>query len=213
MSQIAHDMVLNDTLSETELAGSLMTMNGMKLLQLAGDTGGIELTKSGFFNRKCVVWAAEVFQWPEYQPAHLYRLNKVLNEQDFPPLTVMHDLLVLSQLLRYRKGFAMLTPTGKAMLASFGKLQALLFETYFTRYDFGSAERFPKYIEHDDFRHFFGIVANRLGDWVTLSDFANWCLPIALIPRPPSSIPFCRFLQQRASTFFFARLPAARQNG
>ena len=182
MSQIAHDMLLNDNFSATDFAGSLMTMNGMKLLQHVAETGGIELTKSGFFNRKCVVWASEEFQWPEYEPAQLCRLNKVLNERDFPPLNAMHDLMVLGQMLRYRKGFAMLTPVGKAMLGSFGKLQALLFETYFTIYNVGSDERLPKYIEHDDFRHCFGVVANRLGEWVTLNDFAHWCLPIALIP-------------------------------
>lgn len=182
MSQIAHDILVTDTLSDAELAGSPMSMNGMKLLKHVAETGGIELTKSGFFNRKCVIWAAEEFQWPEYELAQLYRLNKVLNEQDFPPLTVMHDLMVLGRIIRHRKGFAVLTPAGKAMLGNFGVLEAQLFETYFTTYDFGSDERFPNYIEHDDFRHFFGVVANRLGGWVTLSDFAHWCLPIALIP-------------------------------
>ena len=152
-SQVAHDMLVNDNLSGAELAGSPLTMNGMKLLQLAGKKDGIELTKSGFFNRKCVVWAAQEFQWPEYQPAQLYSLNKLLNEQDFPPLTVMHDLMVLGSLIRHRKGYAVLTPSGKAMLNSYGKLQALLFETYFTTYDLGSGARLSKYIERDDFRH------------------------------------------------------------
>jgi hypothetical protein len=73
MSQIAPNMLLNDALSEAELAGGPMTINGMKLLQPAGEAEGIELTKSGFFNRKCVVWAAEEFQWPEYEPEQLYR--------------------------------------------------------------------------------------------------------------------------------------------
>ena len=175
-------MLLNDAVSEQELAGSPMTINGMKLLQLASETGGIDLTKSGFFNRKCVVWAAEEFQWPEFEPAQLYRLNKVLNEQDFWPLSVMHDLMVLGRLMRHRKDKATLTPSAKAMLRDFGKLQALLFETYFTSYDFGANQRFPSYIEQYDFRHSFGVVANRLGHWVTLSEFAHMCLPVPLIP-------------------------------
>ena len=182
MSHIADDMLLNETLSETELVASPMTTNGMKLLKLAGDTGCIDLTKSGFFNRKCVVWAAEEFQWPAYEPSELYRMNKVLNEQDFPPLSVMHDLMTMGQLMRHRKGKATLTPAGREMLGHSGKLQALLFETYFTRYDFGSNNRFPSIIEHDDYPHFFGVVANRLDDWTTLSDFAHWCLPVPLIP-------------------------------
>ena len=182
MSQIAHDMLLNDNFSATDLAGSPMTINGMKLLKHVAETGGIELTKSGFFNRKCVVWAAEEFQWPNYQPTQIYRLNKVLNEQDFPPLSVMHDLMLLGRLIKHRKGRAILTSVGKTMLGNYGQLQALLFETYFTRYDFGADARFPSYIEHGDYRHFLGVIANRVGDWVTLRDFAHWCLPIPLIP-------------------------------
>ena len=181
MSQIS-DMLLNDALSEAELAGSPIAINGMKLLQLAGETGGIDLTKSGFFNRKCVVWAAEDFQWPGYEPGQLYRLYKVLNEQDFWPFSVMHDLMVLGQLMRHRKGKAVLTSAGKAMLGKYGKLQTLLFETYFTRYDFSANERFPSYVKHDDYGHFFRVAANRLDDWVTLVDFAHWCLPVPLIP-------------------------------
>ena len=182
LSQITHDIMLNNMLGEAELDGSPMTTNGMKLLQHVAETGGIELTKSGFFNRKCVVWAAEEFQWSGYEPAQIYRLNKVLNEQDFPPLSVMHELMLLGRLIRHRKGRAILTSAGKTMLGNFGQLQALLFETYFTSYDFGADARFPSYIEHDDYRHFLGVVANRLGDWATLVDFANWCLPVPLIP-------------------------------
>jgi hypothetical protein len=199
MSRIADDVLLNDTLSEVELAESPMTINGMKLLKVAGDTDGIDLTKSGFFNRKSVVWAAEEFQWPGYEPSEVYRMNKVLNEQDFPPLNVMHDLMMLGQLVRHRKGNAPLTAAGKAMLGHFGKLQVLLFETYFTRYDIGSNNRFPSTIKHDDYRHFFGVVANRLGDWTTLSDFAHWCLPVPLIPSTRGRPEFEACLHMRAN--------------
>jgi hypothetical protein len=199
MSRIADDTLLNDSLSEAELAGSAMTINGMKLLKFVGDTGGIDLTKSGFFNRKCVVWAAEEFQWPEYEPSELYRMNKVLNEQDFPPLSVMHNLMVLGQLMRQRKGKATLIPAGKSMLGHFGKLQALLFETYFTRYHFGNDERFSSFIEHNDYRHFFGVVAIHLGDWTTLSDFAHWCLPVPLIPSTRGRPEFEACLHMRAN--------------
>lgn len=46
--------------------------------------GGIQITKLGNFYKKCVEWAAEEFQWPGYEPAELYAVNKVLNEPDFP---------------------------------------------------------------------------------------------------------------------------------
>ena len=148
MSQIAFDVLLNDTLGKVQLAGSPMCTNGLKLLRYAAENGGIELAKSGFFNRKCVVWAAEEFQWSEYKPAQPYRMKKVLNEQDLPPLSDMHDLMFLARLMRHVRGKAILTSAGKNILGRHGSLQALLFETYFTRYDFGADERFPSDIEH-----------------------------------------------------------------
>lgn len=181
LSQISPSITLNDTLGEAELAESLMCINGMRLLEYAAENGGIELTKSGFFNRKCVVWAAEEFQWPDYRPSELYRVNKVLNEQDVLPLSVMHDLMLLARLMRHVKGRAVLTSAGKNMQRKHGSLQALLFETNFTRYDFGADERFPNYIEHQDYRHILGVIANRVGEWTTLGDFAHWCFPIPLM--------------------------------
>lgn len=175
--------MLNETLGEAELAGSLMCTNGMRLLQFAAENAGIELTKSGFFNRKCVVWAAEEFQWPDYKPSELYRMNKVLNEQDFPPLSAMHDLMLLARLMRHVKGRAVLTTAGRNMLGKHGSLQALLFETYFTKYDFGADERFPNYIKHQDYRHILGVIANRVGEWTTLGEFAQWCFPIPFISK------------------------------
>jgi hypothetical protein len=111
----------------------------------------------------------------------------------------MHDLMMLGQLMRHRKGKATLTPAGKAVLGHFGKLQALQFETYFTRYDFDSNERFSSIIKHDDYRHFFDVVDNRLGDWANLSDFAHWCLPVPLIPSTRGRPEFEACLHMRAN--------------
>ena len=105
----------------------------------------------------------------------------MLNELDFLPLAIMHELLVGSRLLRHYKGKAVPTKAGKAMIGDHGRLQAELFDTYFTGFDFLGHERFL--IDHDDpdFVHFLGVIKNRLDGWVPMTELAGWCLPLNLI--------------------------------
>jgi hypothetical protein len=180
-SSISPDILLNESLGMTELSGSLMCVNGMKLLKYAHDNDGITLTKSGGFFRKFVTWAADEFQWPGQEPEKLYAMNKVLNEQDFFPLAVMHDLMLVTRLLRHVKGKAVPTKAGRAIMGDHGALQAVLFDAYFMALDPSAFDRFVIEYKDADLRHFIGVVQNRLGDWVTLVDFASWCLPIEAI--------------------------------
>lgn len=183
-SRISSDVLINESLGASDLAASPMCANGMKLLIYARDNEGITLTKSGGFFRKFVTWAAHEFGWPEHEPEKLFAVNKVLNEQDFFPLAVMHSLLLSTRLIRHYKGKAVLTKAGRAIIGDYGGLQALLFDVYFATLDLSEYERFP--IEHEDadLRHYLGVVQNRLGDWVVLADFARWCLPLDIITMP-----------------------------
>jgi hypothetical protein len=65
---------------------------------------GIPLTPAGAFKRSFVHWAAAAFSWPRYTEADLFLLNKVLNEADFPPLQLVHELLVALKVGRHFKG-------------------------------------------------------------------------------------------------------------
>ncbi|MDZ7684010.1 MAG: hypothetical protein U5O39_02220 [Gammaproteobacteria bacterium] len=76
----------------------------MKLLEYAGEPNGITLTKSGAFYSQIRCLAAEEFRWPDWTPRDLYVVNRVLNEQDFVPLAVMHDLLKAARLIRHLEG-------------------------------------------------------------------------------------------------------------
>ncbi|MFD2580550.1 hypothetical protein ACFSTD_22245 [Novosphingobium colocasiae] len=58
------------------------------------EKGPIGLTATGALKRYFVEWAAAEFDWPFYTTEDLYAVNKVLNECDFPPLMIMHDLLL-----------------------------------------------------------------------------------------------------------------------
>lgn len=175
-SRISPDILINESLGTADLAASPMSANGMRLLIYARDNEGITLTKSGGFFRKFVTWAAHEFRWPEHEPEKLFAVNKVLNEQDFFPLAVMHSLMLATRLIRHYKGKAVLTKAGRAMIGDDGRLQAVLFDAYCATLNLSEYERFPMEYEDADLRHCLGVVQNRLDDWVVLADLAGWCL-------------------------------------
>lgn len=182
-SRIVPFILLNESLGMSDLSGSPMCVNAMTVLTRANDDGGITLTKSGAFYRKFVTWAAEVFCWTGYEAEKLYVVNKVLNEPDFPPLAIMHELLVGARLMRHYKGKARLTKAGKAIIGDYGALQTELFDTFFLALDHGAYERFPIEYDEADIAHFLGAIHNRLDGWVSLTELAGWCLPLDLITR------------------------------
>ena len=117
----------------------------MKLMVYAHENGSIPQTKSGAFNRKFVNWAAVEFDWKDYTAEQIYRINKVLNEDDFLPLMVMHDLLWVAKIGRHFKGQFVLTPKGRKLIGKHGELQQLLFQTLLYDYNLGNLDRL-----HDD---------------------------------------------------------------
>jgi hypothetical protein len=184
ISQISPQLLLNERLSQGELAGSRLCVGAMKTLTYVQENGAIGLTKKGAFNRKFVTWAVDEFQWPRYTAEDLYAINKVLNEEDFPPLPYLHQLLLDAKLIRHGRNEAKLTSVGTSHLGRPGLLQVTLFETFFTRFDFAAHERWPIEIQEADLLHFLGVVCRRLTDWVPYPEFAEWCLPIfALQPQ------------------------------
>lgn len=187
--------MLNDTLGRCNLSGSLLTINTMKVLARAEEDGGISLTKSGAFSRKFVAWAAEDFQWPGYEPEHLYSVYKVLNEPDYIPLTIIHELLVGSRLLHHYKGRAVLTNVGKGIIGDHGALQAELFDAFFLTLNHGAHERLRINYHDHDYARFLWLVQNRLYDWVPLTELAGWCLPTDLVSKDRFNA--CFYLRSR----------------
>ena len=177
-SEIGPGIFLNDNLDQSDLNSSRMCICGMTVLAFMKEHRGIQLTKSGAFYRKFVAWAVEEFQWPTYKPEELYAINKVLNEDDVLPLSMMHHLLLDARLIRHAKGHAVLTKNGTNILHHHGRLQAVMFETFFTKFDFARHERWPIELEDADNFHFISVIHNRLSGWVVYRDFVEWCLPI-----------------------------------
>ncbi len=179
---VSPHLFLNEALDAQALAGSRLCGAAMTVLRSALKPGGIGLTKSGAFNRKFVTWAVDELRWPNYSAADLAVVNKVLNEDDVPPLRYLHDLLLVAKLLRHQKGAARLTKAGKDHLDHHGRLQVLLFETFFTRFDFAAHERWPIEMPEADTFHILAVVHTQLTDWVGYPEFAALCLPIFALP-------------------------------
>ena len=76
--------IAND-LSADEIAGSPVARNILILLRQATERDGLQLTATGNLSRAVVAEMCKLIQWPDYDQADAFRLNKVINEPDFLP--------------------------------------------------------------------------------------------------------------------------------
>ena len=159
-------------ITEADLQDASLCVNAMKLLVYAQENDGIQLTKSGAFNRKFVNWAAVTFNWPGYTADELYQVNKVLDEHDFPPLMVMHHLFWIAKVGRHYKGKFVLTPKGRKLVGHHVRLQRVLFETLLYEYNLQNLDRIPD--ENDpDWEIMMGVMDQELRDWVSVGQMLN----------------------------------------
>ena len=111
-------------------------------LQIASESGSIGLTKTNAFQRAFVAWAAQHFEWPGSSYDDLMRYSKVLNEYDFPPLELLHFLLINRKLGRHHKGSFRITAKGKTLLQTPNALFHELIPYYILNVDHASYGRF-----------------------------------------------------------------------
>jgi hypothetical protein len=125
-----------------DLAHSPMLRAALLTLQYAQERGSIGLTKTKAFKRVFVHWAVEHFGWPGKSAEEMFRYNKVINEYEFPPLEVLHFLLISLRLGRHYKGEFRLTKRGAELAQSPGRLFAELIPHFVLRIDHSSYQRF-----------------------------------------------------------------------
>jgi len=88
------------------------------LLEHADKSGGLGLTPGRALKRVHVDWAAKTFDWPGYTVDELYRVNKVLNEEDVFPLWVIHQLLLETRHARHFERQLRPTKTGRLLIGN-----------------------------------------------------------------------------------------------
>ena len=130
--------IAND-LSADESADSAVTRNTLILLRQAIERSGLPLTATGNLSRAAVAEMRGLIEWPHYNQADAFRLNKVINEPDFLPLHIVRMLAQAATLVRAQRGKLVTTPLGKSMLSDErqGSLLAILFHIAFWRMDLG----------------------------------------------------------------------------
>ena len=114
---------------EAALAHSPLLKAALLTIGYIEANGPIGLTPSEALKRYFVRWAVEAFVWPNYMAEDLYVVNKVLNEADFPPLVVLHDVLRAAKLVRHYKGAMQLTPSAQKLKARPAELWRVLART------------------------------------------------------------------------------------
>jgi hypothetical protein len=124
-----------------DLAHSPLLRAALLTLQYAQEHGAIGLTQTKAFKRVFVHWAVENFAWPGKSAEEMFRYNKVINEYEFPPLEVLHYLLITLRLGRHFKGEFRLTKRGADLVRSPGRLFAELIPFFVLQIDHASYAR------------------------------------------------------------------------
>ena len=127
---------------EPALAQAPMLKAALSTFDYIDSHGPIGLTPTKALKRYFVQWAAEAFAWPNYTMADLYAVNKVLNEADFPPLTLLHDALLAAKLTKHYKGTMRLTALAQTLRSKPAELWALLANTLLCSLDHSGYTRF-----------------------------------------------------------------------
>ena len=141
-----HVMIEFRTLSNDhpDLAHSPLLSAALLTLQYTQDHGSIGLTKTTAFKRVFVHWAVEHFEWPGKSSEEMFRYSKVINEYEFPPLEVLHYLLITLRLGRHFKGEFRLTKRGAELAQTPGRLFAELIPFFVLEIDHASYAGFAE---------------------------------------------------------------------
>ncbi|MDV6224846.1 hypothetical protein R2G56_00980 [Nitratireductor aquimarinus] len=124
-----------------DLAHSPLLRAALLTMQYAQKHGTIGLTKTKSFKRAFVHWAVEHFDWPGKSAEEMFRYNKVINEYEFPPLEVLHYMLISLRLGRHFKGEFQLTKQGAHLGEDAGRLFAKLIPYFLFQIDHASYAR------------------------------------------------------------------------
>lgn len=111
-------------------------------LQYTKEHGTIGLTQTKSFKRVFVHWAVHNFNWPGSSAEFMFKHSKVINEFEFPPLEILHYLLITLKLGRHFKGTFRLTKRGAELAEAPGKLFAELIPFFVLRIDHAAYNRF-----------------------------------------------------------------------
>ncbi len=160
-----------------------------RLLQHADEQGGLALTPGGALKRVHVTWAAEAFDWPGHTPDELYRVNKVLNEEDVFPVWVLHQLLIHTKHARHYKKAFRPTKAGRALVGAPHRAFNEIVPRYLFEVDHAAMGRGRSGIP-GGIRHYLDVLNLEANDWMGIEALTRMILGPSSEPwdQRPSSL-------------------------
>jgi hypothetical protein len=181
-------LTLNDELSLEDLSEAKIFQNARRTLLVIQELGAAKATASGAFNRKFATRMFEEFVMSDNTRKSILHVNKVLNQDDVPFLTLFRHLLTKAGLLLFSKGEFRLTKKGGALLAesAAGELCVLLFRTLLLQINLGAMDGLPEAMQVQRCIGFSMYQISRKADnWISFDDL----VPILFLPAIRDSLP------------------------
>jgi len=138
---------LNEQLPLSDLQNARFLLNTRIFLQALQSSKIPTATAKGNLSRKFVSQMLEKMHWPDDYLKQLRKYNKVVNEHDVFPLHIIRTICECAGLIRKRKTFFVITTKAKGLLADeqAGPLYALLFHTFFRKFNLDYLDRLTEY--------------------------------------------------------------------
>ena len=183
---------LNKELPFSEVKEARFLNNARVLLDALNVPAGTKATSAGNLNRKFVLQMLDAMRWPPDFLEDLWRYNKVVNEEDVFPLHLNRLVAQQAGLIRMTKGAFHLTKKGRDLCQEdrAGELFALLFHTFFRKFNLGYLDRVP---ECQSIQQTIGyslyVLDRRAGTWQAIEDLA----PRLYLPTVTQELPVDRY--------------------
>lgn len=145
-------ITVHDNLPDSEANDVRFVHNARILLETAREENGLPATNAGNFKRVVVSDFLERMELDPARVEHIYEMNKVINEQDVPPLHILRVVLEVGDFLEKSSGN--FRPTSKAIsLLRPGRASGFLkelFLTYFKEFNIAYFSRGKDWTEMQD---------------------------------------------------------------
>ncbi|MBS3792971.1 hypothetical protein KGY77_10075 [Candidatus Bipolaricaulota bacterium] len=145
-------VTVRDNFSDSEANDVRFVNNARILLQTAREEEGLPATNAGNFKRVVVSDFLERMEFDPDRVEDIYEMNKVINEQDVPPLHILRVVLEVGDFLDLSGGSFQPTSKAISMLrpGRAGDFLKELFLTYFKEFNIAYFSRGKEWTEMQD---------------------------------------------------------------
>jgi hypothetical protein len=159
---------VNATLGLEEVAETEFFRNARILFSILRDADGVKLTARGNMNRKAVLSFMEKVQPMDSNVEDLLNWKKTWNEEEVRTLHFLRLVLGMAGITRKYKGALRITKKGERLLSeeNAGELYALLFTTYFRKFNLAYTEYGDEYsVVQETMAYSLWILSRHAEDW------------------------------------------------